>query len=195
MRRMIVLALVLTLGACSSSDETTETTTTPQTTTSTTVPESTTTTELPPLGVTSAAFDDGEPIPVRYTCDGEDVSPDLQVVGLPENTMSIAIIVDDPDAPLGTWDHWVEFDMLAQTGSYAIPVDSSPIGVEGINSWHLEGYMGPCPPEGEEHTYHFRIYALDGLLGLPRGVDSSELRTAMEGRVIDTVELTGTYSR
>lgn len=195
MRRILVLALILTLGACSSSDGAIETTTTFRTTTSTTTQESTTTTELPPFGLTSPEFENGEAIPARYTCDGEDVSPELQVVGLPEGTRSIAIIVDDPDAPLGTWDHWVEFDISAETGSHRIPIDSSPIGVQGVNSWHLEGYMGPCPPEGEEHTYHFRIYALDGPLGLPRGITSEELRTAMEGRVLDTVDLTGTYGR
>jgi Raf kinase inhibitor-like YbhB/YbcL family protein len=200
MRQITVLALMLTFGACTSSNgaiETTTTlpTTTLPTTTSTTTPESTTTTELPPFGVTSLAFEDGEPIPALYTCDGEDLSPELRVVGLPEGTNSIAIIVDDPDAPLGTWDHWVEFDIPASTGTHQISADSSPIGVEGVNSWHLEGYMGPCPPQGEQHTYHFRIYALDGLLNLPMGITSEELRTAMEGRVIDTAELTGTYAR
>lgn len=196
MRRIIVLAVLLTVGACSSPNESIETTTTAESTTSTTeASESTTTTELPPFGVTSSAFDEGGPIPVLYTCDGEDVSPELLVVGLPAGTRSLAIIVDDPDAPLGIWDHWVEFDIPAGTGSFHILSDSSPLGVAGLNSWHLEGYMGPCPPEGEEHTYHFQIFALDGLLELPAGISAAELRAGMEGRLLDSIELTGTYAR
>lgn len=194
MRRIITLALVLTVGACSPSSDTTDTTA-PATTTSTTTPESTTTTEPPPFGVTSPAFEDGEAIPVQYTCDGSDVSPELMIVGLPDGTDAIAIIVDDPDAPLGTWDHWVEFDIPAGPGSYHVPEDVPPIGVAGVNSWHLEGYMGPCPPPAEEHTYHFQIFALDGLLELPSGVGSDALRTAMGGRVLGSVDLTGTYAR
>ena len=195
MRRIISLALALTVAACSSPEEVATETTAPPTTTPTTAPASTTTTELPPFAVSSPAFEDGDPIPVEYTCEGSDISPELQVVGLPEATNAIAIIVDDPDAPLGTWDHWVEFDIPAGTGSYQISSDASPIGVTGVNSWNLEGYMGPCPPPGEEHTYHFTVYALDEPVGLPAGVGSDELRSAMEGRVLASVELRGTYQR
>lgn len=195
MRRTIALALVLTVGACSSPEDAPIETTTSQATTTTSTPESTTTTELPRFGISSPAFEDGDPIPIAYTCDGPDIRPELQVVGLPEGTKAVAIIVDDPDAPLGTWDHWVEFDIPAETGSYHIPSDTSPIGVAGVNSWKLEGYMGPCPPQGEEHTYHFTVFALEAPVGLPEGVNSEELRSAMEGRILESVELRGTYER
>lgn len=123
------------------------------------------------------------------------MSPELNIVGLPEATRAIAVIVEDPDAPLGVWYHWVEFDIAADAGSYTIERATGEIGVAGVNSWHLEGYMGPCPPEGEEHRYIFRVHALRSTLGLPPGVDAGEVVGAMEGHVIDSVELTGLYSR
>lgn len=134
-------------------------------------------------------------IPAEYTCDGDDVSPQLDVVGIPPGTQTLAIIVDDPDAPLGTWIHWVEFDIPTGSSSFEFPRDAPSQGVAGLNSWHLEGYMGPCPPTGETHTYHFVIHALDTSLGLPAGVDVNAVTDAMDGHIIDTVTLTGNYSR
>lgn len=195
MRRIVTLLLVLTLGACSAPASSTGTTISP-TTTSTTVPGTTTTSRPGDFAVISPAFEPGRPIPAQHSCEGPDISPELVVVGLPKGTNAVAIIVDDPDAPLGTWDHWVEFDIPASPGSLDIPRDAAAsIGVPGVNSWKLEGYMGPCPPEGEEHVYHFIVYALDGFLGLPAGVDSTTVRSAMEGHVVDSADLTGTYAR
>lgn len=200
MRHMLALTAVLTLVvSCSPSEEaisepTSSTTTTSAATTTTSAP-TTTTTELPTLAMTSPAFTQGGVIPVEYTCDGADVSPELNIVGLPAPTRALAIIVEDPDAPLGTWYHWVEFDIPADTGSFDIQRATAEIGVRGVNSWNLEGYMGPCPPEGEEHDYIFRIYALSSDLGLPPGVDADEIIGAIDDHVIDTVELTGVYGR
>jgi Raf kinase inhibitor-like YbhB/YbcL family protein len=110
-------------------------------------------------------------------------------------TQSITVIVDDRDAPLGTWDHWVEFDMPAEPGSFRIPRGGDDLGLDGINSWHLPGYMGPCPPDDEEHRYYFTVFALRSPLGLPPGVDSTQVYEAMEPDVIDSVTLMGTYGR
>jgi Raf kinase inhibitor-like YbhB/YbcL family protein len=193
--------LATSLTACSPSgqelDTTTEETvvTTTTTATSTTIRETTTTT-LPDFAVSSPAFTDGGTIPVEFTCEGADVNPPLEIVGIPEGTTSLAIIVDDPDAQLGTWDHWVEFDIPGGSGTFEVPRGTAPLGTEAVNSWNLGGYMGPCPPETDDpHTYHFTIHALEGFLDLPPGVDSEELRQAMEGQAIATVEMTGNYGR
>jgi len=197
MRRVLTMAsVIVVLASCSPTAESTGTTATslpPSTTT--TVPPTTTTTELPDLSVSTPAFENGETIPIEFTCDGTDISPELNIVGLPEPTRALAVIVEDPDAPLGTWYHWVEFDIPASTGSHDIVQDAGEIGVPGNNSWNLEGYMGPCPPEGEEHAYVFRIYALESTLDLPAGVDPDSVITAMDGKVIDTVQLTGLFGR
>jgi Raf kinase inhibitor-like YbhB/YbcL family protein len=147
------------------------------------------------MALASPAFGSGEVIPAEYTCDGEDVSPQLDLVGLPLGTNALAIVVEDPDAPMGIWYHWVEFDIRAEPGDYTIERATPPIGTQGVNSWNLEGYMGPCPPAGEEHVYVFRVYALTQMLGLPPGVTAEELTAAVEEHVIATIELTGSYSR
>lgn len=134
-------------------------------------------------------------MPRDYTCDGADVSPRLVITGIPTSTQSLALIVNDPDAPLGTWDHWVEFNIPAGADSLELSRDSEPIGVQGVNSWNLPGYMGPCPREGEEHHYVFTVYALDTTLDLPSRVESSPVYSAMEGHVIERRDLTGTYGR
>lgn len=192
MRRLIVVALLL--AACSPTEPSAEPDS-PTTTTSTTIAQSTTTTTPPPFSLSSPAFENGGPIPVDYTCDGIDVSPELDIVGIPQGTDSLAMIVDDPDATVGVWDHWVEFDIVPPDGSLTIERAIGPIGVAGVNSWNLTGYMGPCPPVGEEHQYHFEVYALDQLLDLPEGVPSSQVYAAMDGSVISSVELVGTYAR
>lgn len=200
MRRLIVLCVAISIAACSPSNEEAGSTTSGSLETSTTSPittvETTTTTLLPDFSVSSPAFTDGGSIPVEFTCDGTDVNPPLEIVGIPEGTGSLVIIVDDPDAPIGTWDHWVEFDIPAGSGSFDVPRDSAPLGTEAVNSWHLEGYMGPCPPEGDDaHTYRFAVHAVDGFLGLPSGVDSDAVRSAIEDLTIASVETTGTYAR
>jgi Raf kinase inhibitor-like YbhB/YbcL family protein len=194
MRRNVAVALAVLLAACSPSDstESTPSTTTPTTAATDPAPS---TTALPEMAVTSPAFDHEGSIPAEYTCDGDDVSPELDVVGLPLATQSVVVIVSDPDAPLGTWDHWVEFDIPVSGSSVVLPRDTPLVGVAGINSWHVEGYMGPCPPQGEEHDYFFTVYAVDGFLGLPNGVDSDAVMEAMDGLVVGNVELVGTYAR
>jgi Raf kinase inhibitor-like YbhB/YbcL family protein len=195
MRRILLVAFLVV--SCSPAGEaapiTSTSTTQPETTTS--IPPTTSTTEMPPFGVSSNAFTDGETIPLANTCDGADVSPGLSVVGVPEGTQSLVLIVDDPDAPLDTWDHWVEFNIPPIDGSLEIPSATRSLAVPGANSWKLTGYKGPCPPEDESHEYSFTVYALDTMLDLPPGVDSEPVYSAMEGHVIDSVSLTGTYSR
>lgn len=197
MRRLLVILMASGLAACSSSDSAEDTTPESLDTTTTTAAETTTTATSPrAFAVGSSAFTNGGAIPGEFTCDGDDVNPPLEIVGIPDGTESLVIIVDDPDAPVGTWDHWVEFDISSGPGSFQVARDTGPLGTQGINSWNLEGYRGPCPPEGDDpHTYHFRIHALDGPLDLPDGVDGETVQTAMEGRVVASVELTGTYSR
>lgn len=201
MRRLTVIALVL--AACAAggvteeqSTPSTTTTTTAAPTSTTTLPPSTTTTSMPrAFDVSSPAFTDGEEIPRSFTCDGADVSPRLQVVGIPSTAESLVVIVEDPDAPLGTWYHWVEFNIDPESGARDIPRDAGSIGTQGANSWNLTGYRGPCPPEGEEHRYVFKVFALEERLDLPEGVEAPQVYTAIEDRVISTTELTGTYAR
>jgi Raf kinase inhibitor-like YbhB/YbcL family protein len=144
----------------------------------------------------SPAFAEGATIPVRFTCDGANVSPELDVISPPSGTAAFAIVVDDPDAPVGTWDHWVEYDIPLEDAEDQVWVeDVGLLGVRGVNSWNLPGYGGPCPPEGQNHRYFFTVYALDKQLLAPEGLDSGELRAAMEGHIIGEAQLMGTYSR
>ncbi len=148
--------------------------------------------------LTSPAFDHGKPIPRKYTCKGKDISPPLEWKNPPEGTRSFALIVDDPDAPMGTWDHWVLYNIPAEKRSLpeGMPTDSKlPDGSRnGKNSWHRLGYGGPCPPSGT-HRYFFRLYALDTTLDLPSGAGKKEVLRAMEGHVLAQAELMGTYSK
>lgn len=145
------------------------------------------------LEVTSSAFAQGEAIPQKYTCDGEDVSPPLAWTGAPESVASYALIMDDPDAPAGTWVHWVLFDISPQTTKLAEDVPAT-VGVQGNSSWDRTGYGGPCPPSGE-HRYFFKLYALDTTLGLEAGATKEEVLEAMSDHVVAQGELMGTYSR
>lgn len=152
--------------------------------------------QVPPeaqLEVTSSAFAQGEAIPQKYTCDGEDVSPPLAWTGAPESVASYALIMDDPDAPAGTWVHWVLFDISPQTTKLAEDVPAT-VGVQGNSSWDRTGYGGPCPPSGE-HRYFFKLYALDTTLGLEAGATKEEVLQAMSDHVVAQGELMGTYSR
>jgi Raf kinase inhibitor-like YbhB/YbcL family protein len=144
------------------------------------------------MDLTSPAFEPQGPIPRVYTCDGQDVSPPLEVSGVPEGTLSLALVMDDPDAPGGTWDHWVVYDIAA--GTTLIEEDARDLGTPGKNSWGHAEYGGPCPPSGT-HRYIFRLYALDRRLDLEPGADKRELFRAMEGHVLAEAELMGTYER
>ena len=145
------------------------------------------------LAITSPAFADGQPIPAAFTADGANVSPELAIANPPAGTACFALIVDDPDAPMGTWVHWVAWNIPASTT--AIPEGRLPAGsVEGRNSWGRTGYGGPSPPSGT-HRYHFKLYAVDRPLELPRTADKQTLIDVMEGHVLARAQLTGTYRR
>jgi Raf kinase inhibitor-like YbhB/YbcL family protein len=151
-----------------------------------------------PLQVTSSAFENGKPIPARYTCDGEDISPPLRWSGLPQGAKSIALIADDPDAPMGTWVHWVLWNLppIAELQE-AVPTTASlPSGAkQGISDFKRPGYGGPCPPRGGPHRYYFKLYALDAALDLPAGAKKSDLEKAMRGHILAEGQLMGTYRR
>ncbi len=150
------------------------------------------------LELTSTAFANGDPIPMKYTCDDQDISPPLQWKDPPEGTRSFALICDDPDAPVGTWVHWVLYNLPGSTLSLpeAVPSDADlPAGGRhGQNSWGRPGYGGPCPPGGT-HRYFFKLYALDAELDLAAGGSKEELLRAMEAHVLASTETMGTYSR
>ncbi len=148
--------------------------------------------------ITSAAFAHKESIPVKYSCDGEDISPPLGWGDPPEGTRSLALICDDPDAPVGTWVHWVLYNLPVETRSLpeAVPPDADLAdgSRHGQNSWRQLGYGGPCPPSGT-HRYFFKLYALDTNLDLASGASKAQLLEAMEGHIQGQAELMGTYSR
>jgi hypothetical protein len=151
------------------------------------------------MQLSSSAFQERAPIPKRYTCDGEDLSPPLSWDSAPQGTQSLALIMDDPDAPMGTWDHWVVFDL--QAGLTGLPegvkqyAGAGGSGVSGKNSWSRNGYGGPCPPRGSTHRYFFKIYALDTVLGLKSGASKGEVEKAMRGHILAQGQLIGTYQR
>ena len=150
------------------------------------------------IELTSTAFTEGEMIPQRFTCDGEDVSPPLAWSGVPEQAQSLALICDDPDAPVGTWDHWVLFNIPADAAGFPEAVPADPTleygAVNGKNSWGRLGYGGPCPPGGT-HRYFFYIYALDSRLSLESGATKEQLQQAMEGHILAQGQLMGRYKR
>lgn len=151
-----------------------------------------------PLNLTSAAFRDGDSIPPKHTCDGDDVSPPLSWSEAPAETGSFALVCDDPDAPGRVWVHWVVFDLPPAAG--ALPEGVPPReevpggGLQGRNDFRKIGYGGPCPPSGT-HRYEFRLYALDAKLGLRAGATKGDLLAALEGHVLAEAKLTGKYSR
>lgn len=144
------------------------------------------------MALTSPSFNEGEPIPEKFTCDGEDISPELDWFGTPEGTVSLALIMDDPDAPLGTWVHWVVYNLPMDLSG--LREGMTGVGLDGTNSWNRTGYGGPCPPSGS-HRYYFKLYALDTNLDLGPGVKKEALLDAMEGHLLGQAELMGTYSR
>lgn len=145
------------------------------------------------MKLTSSAFTHKGEIPGRYSCDGRDLSPPLSITNVPEGAKSLALIVDDPDAPVGTWVHWVVWNISPHTAE--IGENSLPPGVvQGVNGWQRNRYGGPCPPSGT-HRYFFRLYALDTLLNLAPTAGREPLLRAMEGHIISRAELMGTYRR
>jgi Raf kinase inhibitor-like YbhB/YbcL family protein len=150
------------------------------------------------LKVTSTAFKEGEMIPKKFTCDDRDISPPLAWSEGPAGTKSFVLICDDPDAPVGTWVHWVLFNMPATTRELpenVAPEKTLAFGEKhGKNSWSKFGYGGPCPPSGT-HRYFFKIYALDTSLNLAPGVIKAEVEKAMQGHIVAQGQLMGRYKR
>jgi len=142
------------------------------------------------LVVTSQAFEHEAMIPSLYTCDGDDINPPLKIEGVPKQAESLVLIVDDPDAPKGTWVHWVVFNIPVTN---YIEEDSVP-GEQGLNDFGKHDYGGPCPPSGT-HRYFFKIYALDTILDLGSDAIKEDVDMAMEGHVIASGELIGLYGK
>jgi Raf kinase inhibitor-like YbhB/YbcL family protein len=149
--------------------------------------------------LTSSAFAPGAPIPEQYSCKGADTSPALEWRGAPAKVASFAVIMDDPDAPGGTWVHWVLWNLAANTQSLPEGVpkrDQMDNGArQGRNSFHQIGYNGPCPPAGATHRYFFRVYALDAKLALAAGASRAQLDAAMKGHVLAEAEYMGTFHK
>jgi Raf kinase inhibitor-like YbhB/YbcL family protein len=144
-----------------------------------------------------SAFADGAPIPKLHTCEGADLSPALEWSGEPPETRSFAVIVDDPDAPAGVWNHWLLYDLPAAVRSLAQGYESGKQGMSGTNDFGRSGYRGPCPPRGHgQHRYFFRVYALNvPSLGLREGAKRPELERALHGHVLARAEYIGRYER
>lgn len=143
--------------------------------------------------ISSPAFSHGEAIPARYTCDGADKSPPMIIGTIPPAAQSLALIMDDPDAPAGIWVHWVVWNIPVKTRD--IPENGLPLGAsQGRNDWKRTSYGGPCPPSGT-HRYFFRLYALDSPLQLASSTTKAELERAMQGHILAKGELMGTYRR
>ena len=151
------------------------------------------------FAVISTAFPNGAEVPRRHTCDGADLSPAFAWHGAPDGTQSLALIADDPDAPGGTWTHWLLWNIPAK--ATLLPEDQPKIesldngARQGSNDFRRIGYGGPCPPPGKPHRYFFKLYALDTLLALKPGATKKDLLKAMEGHVLAEGQLMGTYQR
>jgi hypothetical protein len=147
-----------------------------------------------PMKISSPDFTGGGNIPARFTCEGENVNPALRISGVPAGAKSLVLIVDDPDAPTGTWTHWMVWGMKADVTEIA--ANSVPAGgAQGTNDFHKKGYGGPCPPAGAPHRYVFQLFALDTALELPAGANRKALDRAMQGHVIASANCTGKYAR
>jgi len=145
------------------------------------------------LQMTSTAFADGEAIPKRYTCDGDNISPQLAWSGVPEGTKSLALILDDPDAPSGSFIHWVIFDIPPTLNELSDGVQG--IGTQGANSTRKQAYFGPCPPPGPAHRYFFKLYALDRTLDLSPGSTKADVEKAMQAHILAQGQIMGKFGR
>jgi hypothetical protein len=143
--------------------------------------------------LTSSAFDDGQEIPSRHSCEGDDLSPPLSWSGVPQGTRSLALMVDDPDAPGGTFTHWLAWGLEPPSGGIG---EGEVAAVEGRNDFGTVEYRGPCPPPGHgPHRYSFRLHAVDADIELEPGADKQDLERALEGHVLGSAELIGRYER
>ena len=142
------------------------------------------------MDVTSPAFAHNTMIPQKYTCQGKDINPPLTISNIPEGTVSLALIIDDPDAPIRTWDHWIIWNIQPTA---KIQENSAP-GIQGKNSWGRQDYGGPCPPSGT-HRYFFKLYAIDSTIDLPAGSTKADLEVAMKDHILEQAELIGLYQK
>jgi len=151
------------------------------------------------LQIASSAFSDGDRIPSEFTADGPDRSPQLTWSSVPDETMSLVLICDDPDAPMGTWVHWVYYNVPAEMTELPEGVAPQPEppagGIQGKNDFGRIGYGGPSPPPGKPHRYFFKLYALDAVLDLGPGATKAEVERAMDNHILDSGETVGTYQR
>lgn len=138
----------------------------------------------------SSAFENNGDIPSKYTCQGEDVNPPLEIEDIPENTKTLVLIMDDPDAPMGVWDHWVVWNIKPIN---KIEENSSP-GIQGTNDFGKNDYGGPCPPSGK-HRYFFKLYALDTELDIDVSAHKKDIEKIMEGHILEKAELIGLYEK
>lgn len=146
------------------------------------------------MKISSTAFQENQMIPREFTCQGSDVNPPFTISGIPPMTKSLVLIHDDPDAPMGTWDHWIVFNIPVPTAEeFGIPKDSVP-GTQGKNSWGRNDYGGPCPPSGT-HRYFFKVHALDAELPLKEGAGKKQVEAAMKGHVLAEAQLIGLYQK
>lgn len=144
------------------------------------------------MKISSSAFAEQESIPSKYTCDGSDTIPPMKFDGVPQGAASLVLIMDDPDAPRGTWDHWVVWNIPPRTTEVA--EGKTPSGVVGKNSWGKNAWGGPCPPD-RQHRYFFKLYALDTKLELPASAGKADLEKAMKSHVLIEAQLVGVYDR
>ena len=145
------------------------------------------------MKVVSSAFQNNTKIPSKYTCDGENVSPPLQFLNVPESAKSLVLIVDDPDAPSKVWVHWVVYNINPET--LGVKENNVPKnGIEGMTDFGRPGYGGPCPPSGT-HRYFFKLYVLDSILDLPQNATKQVVEAKMQGHILDKAELIGLYVR
>lgn len=151
------------------------------------------------LLIHSEDFKANESIPVPYTCSGDNKSPSLAWSGVPVTTKTLALIVRDPDAPVGSYVHWVLYNLPAGVNGLPAGIPTTPSialgALQGVNGGGANGYQGPCPPPGPPHHYHFKLYALDAKLALPPGATAQEVERAMNGHVVMSAELIGTFGR
>ncbi len=145
-----------------------------------------------PLKISSPDFDDNKSIPIQFTCEGEDFAPTLTWQNVPNNTESFTLIMDDPDAPRGTWVHWLVFNMPANSRQLSTEIPEGAI--EGVNTWGNSSYGGPCPPTGT-HRYFFKLYALDTTLMLTKQATKQDLESAMEGHILEQTQMIGLYKK
>ena len=186
MRIFLIIALLVLSSGCISDQPEQETQTEEETT-------------IKQISISSDAFKTGTSLPVEYTCDGEDRSPALSWDTVPAGTQSIALIVDDPDAPGKTWVHWVIYNIPADSSGLPPSVPKNKTlddgSLQGKNDFGRIGYNGPCPPPGNPHRYFFKVYALDTALSLKSGATKSQLEAAMSGHILAQGSMIGKYAR